>query len=164
MSNIRNSNQQQHRKKQQQQRWPGMDYFYIHILSLHSHSHGISTGLFPFRNTHSKTIKRQCKESTVEQQKNSSAEKNGHQSLKNKNSKNTVHNTFKIGQKFLQSSFKMLRDSYSRIAHGPRCHPQYQQQQKKVRWNFFPWEKELFPFPSAFIPTPFHSNLILIVY
>ena len=56
----------------------------------------------PFPKMYSKTIKCKCKQSTVEQQK-TVLQKVGHQSWKNKNSKNTIHNTFKIRHNYLYS-------------------------------------------------------------
>jgi len=58
----------------------------------YSHSHPIS------KHTRSKAIKYKYKQSTDEQQKRTVSQKNGHQSLKNKNSKNTIQNTLKIRQ------------------------------------------------------------------
>jgi len=48
----------------------------------------------------------------------------------------------------------MLRDSYSRIAHGPRCHPQYQQQQKKSV-GIFSMGKGVIPIPIYIHPHSF---------
>jgi len=73
---------------------------------LHSHSvlfpyssltpfpHGISIALFPFPHTRRKM-------QTVDSRAIKTVpRKTGHQSLNNKNSKNTIHNTLKIRQKF----------------------------------------------------------------
>jgi len=62
----------------------------------YSHSHGIPIWLFPFPNTHRKTTKWKCKQSTVEQQTNSSTE-TGHRLLKNEDCNNITRNTLKRG-------------------------------------------------------------------
>ena len=72
--------------------------FYIPIPPIPTQSIPIP---IPLPNMHSKTIKCKCKQSTVDQQKNSFAE-NWASIVEKLKSKNTIHNTLKISQIFLQ--------------------------------------------------------------
>jgi len=91
--------------------------------SSYSHSHGIPTGLFPFPNTHSQTITCKCKQSTANSKQNSSTE-NWKSVVKNKYSKNTIHNTLKIRQNIFTVFLERLKVFVSR--YGPRIYrPEY---------------------------------------